>query len=77
MDTGDMGLADTTRLDRSVVETASSFEEAERKDREYWWSRTPEERLAAAELMRQIVYNYDPSTARLQRVLEFVAHEPR
>ena len=40
-------------------------------DREYWLSRTPQERLEAVELLRQIMYGYDPATARLQRVLEF------
>jgi hypothetical protein len=33
-------------------------------------NKTPCERLQAVELMRQIVYGYDPSTTRLQRVLE-------
>lgn len=36
----------------------------------YWLTRTPEERWAAVELIRQTLYGYDPSTARLQRVLE-------
>ena len=31
-----------------------------------------QERLAALELMRQINYGYDPTTARLERVLEIV-----
>jgi len=38
----------------------------------YWLSKTPRERLIATELMRQINYGYDPTTARLQRVLEIV-----
>lgn len=41
-------------------------------DREYWLSKTPQERMQALELMRQINYGYDPTTARLQRVLEIV-----
>jgi len=36
----------------------------------YWLSKTPYERLQATELMRQIIYGYDPSATRLQRVLE-------
>lgn len=39
-------------------------------DLEYWLSRTPEERIAAVEFMRRIVYDYDPATARMERVLE-------
>ncbi len=35
---------------------------------EYWLSRTPQERVAAIELMRQIIYGYDPASTRLQRV---------
>jgi hypothetical protein len=41
-------------------------------DREYWHSRTPEERLWAVELMRQRAYGYeDHSVPRLERVIEF------
>ncbi len=35
----------------------------------YWWNKTPDERLAALELMRQSMYGYDPTRTRLQRVL--------
>ena len=59
-------------LDRSVVSVASSFEEADRLDREYWWSRTPLERMQALELVRQVAYGYGPGKPlpRFQRVLE-------
>lgn len=66
---------DEVRLDKSVLEVFSSFEEAEAADRAYWHSRTPEERLQAVELMRQSAYGYDPATARLQRVLEITQLE--
>ena len=46
----------------------SLFEESGEKS--YWLSKTTYERLAAVELMRQIIYGYDPSTTRLQRVFE-------
>jgi len=36
----------------------------------FWQSKTPLERLDAIEIMRQIIYGYNPSTTRLQRVLE-------
>ena len=55
------------KVDRTVLTVASLYESDEK---EYWLSKTPEERLQALELMRQIVYGYDPATARLQRVLE-------
>ncbi len=39
-------------------------------EKEYWLKKTPHERLAAVETMRQIIYGYDPLTTRLQRFLE-------
>lgn len=41
-------------------------------DRAFWLAKTPEERLAGVEMMRRIVYGYDPATTRLQRVFEVV-----
>jgi hypothetical protein len=41
-------------------------------ERTFWQSQTPQERLAAVELLRTINYGYDPATARLQRVLTVV-----
>lgn len=58
-------------IDKTVLEIVS-LEDADRLDREYWRSQTPEERLRAMEVMRQIAYNYDP-TERLQRVLEIAS----
>jgi hypothetical protein len=46
-----------------------SREEAEREDRVFWHSKTPLERLAAAEQLRQIAYGYDALTARIQAVV--------
>ena len=58
-------------LDRSVVSVVSSFEEADRLDREYWWSRTPVERMQALELVRQVAHGYGPGKPpRFQRILE-------
>ena len=69
---------DTVRVDRTAFKVFSSFEEAEADERAYWHSRTPEERLEALELMRQIAYGYRPSSAsRLQRVLEIARLKER
>jgi len=59
-------LIDSWRMDRTAwsVETLAQ----QGKDRAYWLTRDPAERLAAIELARQIHYRYDPSTTRLQRV---------
>jgi hypothetical protein len=58
----------TAKIDKKAFSTASLLEPSDEKA--YWLSKTPYERLQAVELMRQIVYGYDPSTSRLQRVLE-------
>lgn len=60
----------TVKIDKTTITVSSLFDESDEKA--YWHSRTPEERLQALELMRQSAYGYDPTTARLQRVLEIV-----
>jgi hypothetical protein len=44
-------------------------EEPEREDRRFWHLKTPAERLAAAEQLRQVAYGYDAATARIQAVV--------
>ncbi len=63
-----MDRVDSVKIDRMAFSVGSVLEPSDEKT--YWLSKTPHERLQAAELMRQIVYGYDPSTTRLQRVLE-------
>jgi hypothetical protein len=55
-------------LDKSrlIVSVPGDIEE----EKAYWLSRTPEERLAAIEISRRMVYGEDAATSRLQRVLE-------
>jgi hypothetical protein len=43
-----------------------------RNDRQFWLSKTPDERFEALEILRQIVYGYDPATERLQRIFEII-----
>jgi hypothetical protein len=66
-----MAESNIGRLDRTKF-SVIRLEDKDRTDREYWLSKTPTERLEAVELMRQMLYGYDPATARLQRVLEIV-----
>lgn len=66
---------DSVRMDKSAFSVRFLFDESD--DLEYWLSKTPQERLEAQELMRQIAYGYDPSTERIQRVLEIVHRQPR
>jgi hypothetical protein len=65
-----VNVVETARIDRSALEIASIDE----RDSElrYWRAKSSEERMQALELMRQIIYGYDPATSRLQRVLEVV-----
>ncbi|MBI3945985.1 MAG: hypothetical protein HY321_08705 [Armatimonadetes bacterium] len=65
---------DQVRVERIAFSVASLGDEDD--EREFWLARTPGERLAAVEVMRQIVYGYDPSATRLQRVLEIVEGTP-
>ena len=55
-----MALLDEVRMDRTrltVVKTTTPPE-----GREYWKSRTMQERLAALELTRQVMNGYDPES---------------
>ena len=63
-----MKAIDTFKMDKGILSIVSLAEESD--EREYWHSKTPYERLESVELMRQINYGYDPTTTRLQRVLE-------
>lgn len=55
------------KMDRTAISVGELHDESDEKA--YWLSKTPDERLAAMELMRQILYGYEYSTApRLQRV---------
>jgi hypothetical protein len=70
-----MDELETLKVDKKALSVASLFQPSDEKA--YWLSKTPHERLQAAELMRQIVYGYNPSTTRLQRVLEIAQRSPR
>jgi len=63
-----MDRLDFPKVRRDAFTVASAFDKSDEKS--YWLSRTPYERLEAVELMRQIIYGYDPSAIRLQIVLE-------
>lgn len=62
-------------VQRTAFTVASALEPSDEKS--YWLSKTPCERLEAVELMRQIIYGYDPSTTRLQRVFEVAKRLPQ
>ena len=69
------GLGAFEKVDRSIVTVGSTLDESDEKA--FWLSKTPLDRLAAVEFLRQIAFGYDPITTRLQRVLETAEFPPR
>jgi hypothetical protein len=61
-----MRTIQSLKMNKNILSIVTDFSEADDKD--YWFSLSPVERLEAIELMRQIIYGYDPSSDRLQRV---------
>ncbi|MEK6643279.1 MAG: hypothetical protein AABZ08_05170 [Planctomycetota bacterium] len=62
-------MNDHPRVDRTVFQLGTL---GDRDDSvQYWRQRPPEERFEALETLRQIMYGYDPTTERVQKVLEF------
>ncbi|HPB81826.1 MAG TPA: hypothetical protein PK200_07285 [Spirochaetota bacterium] len=62
-----MNTVDNIEFDKSAFVVSDGFEKND--EREYWLSKTPEERLNAVELMREINYG-NTYPRRIQRVLE-------
>jgi hypothetical protein len=58
------------KIDKSAFSITSLTDETE--DRAYWLSKTPEERLKAIEINRQIIYGNIYTSSRFQRVLEII-----
>jgi hypothetical protein len=54
-------------VDRSVL-TVTGLREND--EDQYWWGKTPLERLQALETNRRIVYGYHSNPPRFQRLLE-------
>ncbi len=70
-----MSLRDTLKMDKSSLSIVSLHDPSDEAD--YWKTQTSQARLEALELMRQVMYGYDPSTDRLQRFLEVIERERR
>ncbi|MEM7111241.1 MAG: hypothetical protein AAF614_02325 [Chloroflexota bacterium] len=58
------------RVDKTAFSAASLHDESD--EVAYWQTKTVAERLQAIELMRQVLYGYDPSSTRFQRVFAVV-----
>jgi len=59
---------DLYKIDRSAFSIGSIHDCGDEKA--YWLSKSPQERIEAMEIMRKIIYGYNPATERLQRFLE-------
>ena len=68
-----MSNADIPRLDKTAFAIGHLRDPDDEKA--FWLAKSPQERLAAIEIMRRIVYGYDPAITRLQRVLEITKRE--
>ncbi len=62
------------RLDKTAFSIGTLVDETD--DLTHWLNCTPAERMEALELSRQILYGYNPSTTRLQRILEIAELKP-
>jgi hypothetical protein len=60
---------------KKTFSVATGFDQSDEK--EFWLRKSPHERLEALELMRQILYDYDPTSERLQRILTIAERPPR
>ncbi len=56
-----MNAVSTISMDKSAFSVTALQDEPD--DKEFWLSKTPQERLEAVELLRQLNYGYDPATA--------------
>jgi hypothetical protein len=63
-----MKALNNIRMDKTAFSAGSIDDESD--ERQYWLSKTPAERIYAVEMLRQMLYGYDPLTARLQRFFE-------
>ena len=54
------------RIDRKYFKITSLHKE---EDDIFWKHKTHQERIAGLEELRRIIFGYDPSTERLQRIL--------
>jgi hypothetical protein len=59
------------QVDRSSF-SVTTLQKQDKDDINYWKEKSPHERLTALEITRQVLYDYDPDTTRLQRFFEVV-----
>jgi hypothetical protein len=62
-----------SKMDRQAF-SIISLQDQQEDEKKYWRNKTPHERLQAVETTRQMIYGYDPTSTRLQRVLQISRH---
>ncbi len=63
------------RMDKTAFSVISLKDEGD--DKEFWRTQSPAARLQALELMRQVMYGYDPISDRVERVFTVVERKSR
>jgi hypothetical protein len=63
------------RMDKTAFSVISLKDSG--NDKEFWRNQSPAARLQALELMRQVMYGYDPISDRVERVLSVIERAPR
>ena len=67
---------ESIRLDKTAFSVVS-MHAADADVKAYWKAQSPRARLEALEFMRQVMYGYDPVTARIERVFEVIERPSR
>ena len=70
-----MSNLDEMKMDKTQFSIASLDDESD--EIEYWQTQTPQARMEALEMLRQVVYGYNPDTERLQRFITVLEQERR
>jgi hypothetical protein len=63
------------RMDKTAFSVISLKDSG--NDKDFWRSQSPVARLQALELMRQVMYGYDPISDRVERVFTVIERKPR
>jgi hypothetical protein len=63
------------RMDKTAFSVISLKESG--NDKEFWRTQSTAARLQALELMRQVMYGYDPISARVERIFTVIERKPR
>jgi hypothetical protein len=74
MGPADMSILDQTHIDKTRINITNIRDGDQQND---WENKSPTERLAGLEILRQMWHDYDPSTARLSRVYSIVERKSR